>query len=262
MDRNNLPIGIFDSGLGGLSVLKSIRSLLPQEDIIYFGDTKRAPYGFHSPLTIRNFTRDILHFVKEQNVKVSVAACNTITVNLGDLPQEFDFEIIEMQKGLTTAAQVTKNNKVGVIGTVATINSSKHATEAQELYPGLKIFPVPCPEFAGMVEAGELTGAKLEQHAREYLTPLKETGVDTVIMACTHYPFLEPVIGKVLENIRLVDPSEETALALREYLEKTGLLKNSGTGSAKFYFSANLDKAKFMLSQIGMAESEVACISL
>jgi glutamate racemase len=248
--NSNSPIGVFDSGFGGLTVLKSIRSLLPSEDIIYLGDTKRAPYGSRSPEQIREFTRDILTFMKRKNVKLAVAACNSITVHLGDLPNEFDFEVIGMSRGLKTAVSLTKANKVGVLATIATVGSNKHKNEAQEMNLAIEIFPKACPEFAQLVEAEQLNGEVVEGYAAEYLTPLKDAGVDTMILACTHYPFLSPVIKKFMPAAHLVDPGVETAELVKESLLKKGLLKSGGQGYDKMYFTADLERVRRMVGHI------------
>lgn len=259
----NLPIGVFDSGVGGLTVFRQLRKLLPAEDIIYFGDTKRTPYGPRTKTEIQNFTREILTFLADNQVKIAVAACNTITVNLDTIPQEYPFEIIGMSKGAHSALAMTKNQRIGVIATAATICSGKHAAEIAEFDPKVQVFPKACHQFASLAEAEQFSGEKIEQAAVEYLTPLKEAEVDVVILACTHYPFLTPVISKVLSQAKLLDPAEETALQVKAALEKAGQLKTAGQGYSRLCFSADVDRAKRIASHItNIKECQFECSDL
>lgn len=262
--NGNLPIGVFDSGVGGLTVFTQLRKLLPAENIIYFGDTKRTPYGPRSKEEIQQFTREILNFMAHNKVKLAVAACNTITVNLDNLPQEYPFPIIGMSKGARTALTVTKNNRIGVIATDATIKSGKHVAEIRALSDTVQIYPKACHKFASLAEAEQFSGKVIEEAAKEYLMPLKEAGVDTVILACTHYPFLIPVIGKVLgPNVRLFDPAEETAREAKQALAQKGQLEEKGQGYSRLCFSADLDRAKRIAAHlIQVDQCQFECVDL
>jgi len=262
MNRNS-PIGVFDSGVGGLTVFRQIRNLLPAEDIIYFGDTKRTPYGPRSVEQIKEFTREILSFMKQQKIKLAVAACNTITVNLDDIPKEFDFQIVGMSKGVETAVMSTKTNKIGVIATVATINSNKHFEEITASNSTLEVFPKACPAFAQLVENEQFHGEAVDRYAVEYLSSLKAANVDTVILACTHYPFILLAISKVLPGIQLIDPAEETARQVKTVLSQADLLKDKGQGYNKLYFSADLPRVKRIIANMyDLNKCEYYCIDL
>lgn len=261
--HSNLPIGVFDSGVGGLTVFRQLRKLMPAENIIYFGDTKRTPYGPRTKNEIQKFTREMLNFMAYNKVKLVVAACNTITVNLDNLPNEYPFKIIGMSKGAQTALGLTKNNRIGVIATEATIRSGKHVAEIAALSSDVKIFPKACHQFASLAEAGQFSGEVIEQAAVEYLTPLKEANIDTVILACTHYPFLTAVISKVLGPVTLLDPAAETALEVKTVLEKAQQLNKVGKGYSHLYFSADVDRAKRIASQIiNINECQFECTDL
>jgi len=246
-----LPIGVFDSGMGGLTVFIQLRKLLPAEDILYFGDTKRTPYGIRTSKEIQNFTREILDFMIRNHVKLAVAACNTITVNLNNLPQEYPFPIIGMSTGSHTALKLTKNNRIGIIGTDATIRSGKHAEEIRALSNAVKVYPKACHKFASLVEQEKFSGKDINDAAREYLLPLKKTGVDTVILACTHYPLIISVIRNVLgPNVNILDPAEETACNVKKVLGQKGLLANGQNGSNRLCFSADIDRAKRIAARL------------
>lgn len=249
MDCNS-PIGVFDSGVGGLTVFSQLRKLLPEENIVYFGDTKRNPYGPRPETEIQSFVCEILAFMADNKVKLAVAACNTITVLLDKIPNRHPFEIIGVSKGARTALKLTKNNCIGVIATEATIRSGKHVADITALRSDAKVFPKACPQFAPLAEAEQFDGNLLNQAAADYLTPLKEANVDVVILGCTHYPLLTPVISKIMGSVQLFDPAEETALQVKEYLEKTGQLKREGKGYSRLYFSADVDRAKRIAKQL------------
>ncbi|MEN6564857.1 MAG: glutamate racemase [Veillonellales bacterium] len=257
------PIGVFDSGIGGLTVFRQLRTLLPQENIVYFGDTKRTPYGPRMKNEIQKFTREILNFMADNKVKLAVAACNTITVNLDNMPNEYPFKIIGMSNGARTALLLTRNKRIGIIATEATIRSGKHAAELAALSPDVKIFSQACHPFASLAEAEQFSGKVIEQAAVKYLTPLKEANIDTVILACTHYPFLASAIRKVLGSVTLLDPAEETALEVKAALEKMQQLKKTGKGYSHLYFSADVDRAKRIARRIAnVDECRFECTDL
>ncbi|MGI6092133.1 MAG: glutamate racemase [Veillonellaceae bacterium] len=259
----NLPIGVFDSGVGGLTVFKQLRSALPNEDIIYFGDTKRNPYGSRTDGEIIAFIHEILDFMAVNKVKVAVAACNTITVLLDKLHKQYPFQIIGMSKVAHSAMAASTNKRIGVIATEATIRSGRHLAEFMALSEEVEIFPKACPEFAPLVENENFDGAEVERAAQEYLTPLVKADVDTVVLACTHYPLLTPVIGEVMGKVKIFDPAEETAQNTKAYLEKENLLKSTGPGYNKLYFSADIERAKRIADRIiDINKCEFACIDV
>ena len=247
----NLPIGVFDSGIGGLTVFRQLRKLMPNENMIYFGDTKRNPYGSRPEAEIQQFIREILTFMTDNKVKLAVAACNTMTVLLDRLSQEeYPFRIIGMSKGARKALTLTRNRSIGVIATEATIRSGKHAAEITALDSKVKVLPKACPEFAPLVEAEQFEGEVIERAARKYLISLTKENVDVVILGCTHYPLLAPVIRKIMGPVQIFDPAEETALQVKDYLDKTGWLKPAGKGYSRLCFSSDVDLSRRISKRI------------
>lgn len=247
---SNLPIGVFDSGVGGLTVFRQLRNMLPTENIIYFGDSKRNPYGPRSEAEILQYVDEILSFMQDNHVKVAVSACNTITVLLEKLEHTYPFEIVGMGRGVLSALGMTKNNRIGVLATETTIRSGKHVSEVVTRNPEVKVFPIACPKFASLVENEHLDDEAIETAAKDYISPLKDAKVDAVILACTHYPMLTPVISKIIGQAYLVDPAEETAITVKNLLEKAGLLRTNGQGYSRLCFSANVDKVRRIANKI------------
>ena len=189
MDRN-APIGVFDSGIGGLTVAREIMRQMPQERIVYFGDTARVPYGSKSQETVLRYSRQIIRFLKTQGVKAIVIACNTASAcALETVKQELDIPIIGViYAGARTAAEATHNGKIGVIGTEATIRSGIYTREMQKLRPDIEVIGKPCPLFVPLVEEGLFHDSVTDEIASRYLSSLKEKYIDTLVMGCTHYP--------------------------------------------------------------------------
>lgn len=247
---SNLPIGVFDSGVGGLTVFRQLRKALPNEDIIYFGDTKRTPYGSRSNEEIVEFINEILSFMENSQVKLAIAACNTITVLLDQVKKKFPFKIIGMSKGVRTALSLTRNNSIGIIATEATIRSGKHLEEFRSFGHKARVFQQACPRFAPFVENEQFDGLIVEKEASEYLTPIIEADVDVLVLACTHYPLIAPVISKVVGSVHLLDPAQETALEAKSYLENSEQLSEKGLGQSRLYFSADVERARRIASRI------------
>lgn len=227
---DNAPIGIFDSGLGGLTVARAVIDKLPDESIIYLGDTANTPYGPKNIATVREMTLAGLDELASRGVKALVIACNTATAAaLSDARERYWIDagipIIEVITPAARAAvNATRNRVIGVIGTEATVRSEAYKN-ALAAVPELTLHAVACPRFVEFVEAGITTGEELEEVAREYLTPLKERGVDTLILGCTHYPLLTGVIARVMgEGVTLVTSSEATANVTYNELVDRGLL--------------------------------------
>lgn len=249
IDRN-APIGVFDSGVGGLTVAREIMRNLPSEKIVYFGDTARVPYGNKSRETVLRFSRQIIRFLKSQGVKAIVVACNTASAfALDEIQQEEDIPILGViEPGARVAAEKTGNKIVGVIGTVGTVGSGIHEAYLKKFDPSITVIGKACPLFVPLVEEGWLRDPVTVEVAGRYLQELKEQKIDTLILGCTHYPLLRPVIEDVMgAGVRLVDPAYETARELLRLLDEKKLL-SSGTEKEefpyRFYVSDLADKFK------------------
>lgn len=224
------PICMFDSGIGGLTVLRAIGDRLPDERIIYFGDTARLPYGTKSRDTITRFSLEIAGFLMGKNPKMIVVACNTASAySLGDLKRAVDIPVVGViEPGARAAVRATRNRKVGVIGTRATIQSGAYLDAVQADDPGVKVFSKDCPLFVPLIEEGWMDQQVTFDIAGEYLKHLVECGVDTLVLGCTHYPLLKKVIGRVMgREVILVDSAEETALEVEHALADLGQLSKS-----------------------------------
>ena len=235
------PIGIFDSGIGGLTVVKRFLSTLPNEDIIYFGDTARVPYGSKSNSTVIEYSLQNAKFLLDKNVKAIVVACNTASsVAIQELRNSFDVPIIGMiGPGSKTAIRETTNKKVGVIGTRATIGNHAYAKRIKSLEPSIKVFEKECPLFVPLAEEGWIKKNATYEIAEEYLKELREKEIDTLVLGCTHYPILAEVIQKVIRrNVKLIDSGIASAEVVKEVLMKRNLLsENKSKGQSEFYVS-------------------------
>jgi glutamate racemase len=232
-------IGIFDSGVGGLTVLKEIFKALPQEDTIYLGDTARVPYGTKSPETVTRYAHEITSFLVKRDIKLLVAACNTASaVSLDSLKNRFDLPIVGViEPGARRAAGVTKSRKVGVIGTEGTIKSSAYAKAIKRINPEIEVITQACPLFVPLAEEGWIDNEVTRLTAQTYLHGLKEEGVDTLVLGCTHYPILKGIIAEVMgEGVTLVDSAEETACTVAEILSVGNLLRPSSEKGNHHYF--------------------------
>lgn len=243
------PIGVFDSGIGGLTVVREIMRQIPNEKIVYFGDTARVPYGSKSKETVTRFCRQIVRFLQTHEVKTIVVACNTASAYaLDELEKETDIPMIGVVKpGARVAAQTTRNGRIGVIATEATIGSKIYGKYIQELNPDVKIWGKACPLFVPLVEEGLLQDPVTDEIARRYLAELIDLDIDTLILGCTHYPLIRSTVGRIMgENVTLVNPAYETARELKELLTAKDLLqeKRPGLGSNQyqFYVSDTTDK--------------------
>ncbi|PPF47030.1 glutamate racemase [Pseudoclavibacter sp. AY1F1] len=224
------PIGIFDSGVGGLTVAREIRAQLPGESLLYVGDTEHTPYGPKPIADVRRLSLAILDELVEQDVKMLVIACNTASAAvLRDARERYDVPVVEViAPAVRAAVSATHNNRIGVLGTEATV-SSRAYDDAFAAAPHLEIFSQACPMFVEYVERGDTTSPELVRYAEEYLAPIKAAGVDTVVLGCTHYPFLKGVLGYVLgPGVRLVSSDVETAQDVYRVLASNGLLNSSG----------------------------------
>lgn len=211
------PIGVFDSGVGGLSVVRQMMAQLPDESIVYFGDTARVPYGSRTPDEIIAFGDQILAFLQLFDVKLVVAACNTSSsVSLPVLRGKYHIPILGVvEPGVRAALQATGNRRIGVLATAATVDSGAFPRCFKAHDPGVDVYAQACPRFVPLVEAGKIDGPEVRSASREYLQPLLEAGADTIVLGCTHYPFLAPVIRELAgEAVQVVDPAEETVKEL------------------------------------------------
>lgn len=240
MDRTN-PIGFFDSGIGGLTVVKAVSQLLPNENIVYFGDTARVPYGSKSNDTVVEYSIQAANFLLRKNIKLMVVACNTASsVALKELKRFLTIPVIGMiEPGSKLALRESGNGKIGVIGTNATINNKAYSQELKKLNPKLKVFEKACPLFVPIAEEGWIDHKATELIAREYLTELKSKKIDSLVLGCTHYPILADVIQKVMgKSVKLVDSGTPAAHLVEEYLNGRGLRNISNQiGKREFYVS-------------------------
>jgi glutamate racemase len=223
---NRKPIGIFDSGIGGLTVARAIYDRLPHESTIYFGDTARVPYGPKSPETVRRYSLEILQWLLGQGVKAVVIACNTSTAHaLEALRGAAPVPVIGViQPGARAAVAATDGGPIGVIGTAGTIHSNAYARAIHAISPDVRVEQQACPLFVPLVEEGWFSHPAAELIAEEYLRPLREAGVGSLVLGCTHYPLLKPLLRRVMgSNIALIDSGEQTALTLEETLAQAGL---------------------------------------
>ena len=221
------PIGVFDSGFGGLSVARALMDLLPSEQVVYVGDTARYPYGPRPPEQVRGFAREIVrHLVEAERVKMVVVACNTAaSVALEELQSTTSVPVVGViEPGLRAAARATRNGKVGVIGTTGTVSSGAYPRAARSLRVGAEVTCAACPGFVEFVERGETASDQVHVLAERLLSPLRVHGVDTLLLGCTHYPFLARTIADVMgRDVVLVSSADETAFDVRLILESTGL---------------------------------------
>lgn len=259
-NRKEAPIGVFDSGVGGLTVAREIIRQIPQERIVYFGDTARVPYGSKSTETLIRYTRQICRFLKTREVKAIVVACNTASaVALEVVKDELDIPIIGVVRpGAKAAAEATKNKKIGIIGTEATVNSGIYAKLIRELLPEAEVIGKACPLFVPLVEEGWTKDPVTEAVATRYLESLQQSQIDTLVLGCTHYPLLRHLVGKIMgESVTLVNPAYETALELRTLLEREKIAndgKNQNFDHPYEFFVSDLaDKFK------GFAQSILPC---
>ncbi len=243
MDR---PIGIFDSGVGGLTVAREIYNILPSENVIYFGDVGRYPYGGRSKDIIIKFTSQDIAFLIEQNVKFIICACNSASsVALDEISRNYKIGMIGViRPGAEAAAARTHNGRIGVIGTHATVNSNAYARTIHEINHDLKVFSLACPLFVPLAEEGYIDKEATYLIARDYLKTMQDVEIDTLILGCTHYPLLKHVIADVMgDAVTLIDSGEETAREVYRHLTQTGLLNSRASlapppeGERKFFVS-------------------------
>lgn len=256
-DKRNAAIGVFDSGVGGLTVAREIMRQIPNERLVYFGDTARVPYGSKSKETVTKFSKQIVRFLQTQNVKAIVVACNTASAYaLDEIEKELDIPIVGVVKpGARVAASTTQNGKVGVIATRGTIQSGIYTQYIQGISDKIQVIGKACPLFVPLVEEGLLEDPVTDEIAMRYLSELKDIDIDTLILGCTHYPLIRSTVAKVMGNqVTLVNPAYETAKELKEVLEKQNLLndneKRLGTNQYQFFVSDGAEEFKTFANSI------------
>lgn len=248
MGEDKRAVGVFDSGIGGFTIVKRIKEQLPNERIIYFGDTKRLPYGTKDKECIIKSSRQIVNFLISKDVKAIVIACNSISaVSLDVLTKEFDIPLIDViDPGTYDATSSTKNNKVGVIATEATIKSGVYEKKIKNINPNIEVYSKACTLFVPLVEEGWINNQVSDLISRIYLQEILNKGIDTLILGCTHYPLLYECIRNVVgENITIVDPANATSRKAKEQLAKRGLLNISKGKEIADEFYVSGDTTKF-----------------
>jgi glutamate racemase len=249
----NSPIGIFDSGVGGISVLRSIREQLPEESIIYFGDQGHVPYGSRSMEQIQNFSEAITRFLLKQDAKIIVVACNTASAAaLKYLRQKFpDVQFVGMEPAVKPAAERTKTGKVGVLATPATFQGALYASVVERFGKGVKLFQNTCPGLVQEIEQGRLNGAETRRILESALLPMLEKDIDTVVLGCTHYPFVIPLIQQIVgdaKGVRVIDPAPAIAKQTGRLLDAKQMRNQSGKkADIRVYTSGDPDALKSLL---------------
>ncbi|MDR1292619.1 MAG: glutamate racemase [Clostridiales Family XIII bacterium] len=239
---DNRPIGFFDSGLGGLTCIPSLMNALPNERIVYFGDTARTPYGSKAVGTIRNFAFEITDFLAAEDVKMIVIACNTVSATcLAELRARHpDLPLIGIisPAAHAVAASCTEKNRIGVIGTKVTIQSGAYRAKILKLAPGLNIFEAPCPIFVPLIEEGIIENEIMDLSIRRYLDDFTEAnGIDTLVLGCTHYPLIKENISRLYPGLSIVDPSTEVIKSIEGSLAGYGLFADGAEAGHVFYAS-------------------------
>ncbi len=245
ISNNNSPIGVFDSGVGGLTVLSALAALLPHEKFIYVGDTARVPYGTKSAESVQRFSLEIAGFFQQKNVKMVVVACNTASaVALGKLRQFLSVPVLGViEPGAHAAVQSTHSQRIGIIGTQATVRSQAYERAIHRLSPGAKVFSRVCSLFVPLAEEGWLDHKVTHDVADIYLSPLLKNKIDTLVLGCTHYPLLKQTVQTAAGRVNLIDSAEETAKAVQARLKLENHLSRAQKGKSSFYSSD--DPAKF-----------------
>ncbi len=261
MGANTSPIGIFDSGVGGISVLRAMRTQMPDESVIYFGDQGHIPYGPRSMEQIRNFSETITKFLLAQNSKIIVVACNTASAAaLKYLREKFpQVQFVGMEPAVKPAAEHTQTGKVGVLATPATFQGALYASVVERFANGVELFQNTCTGLVQQIEQGKLNSAETHRILNDALLPMLEKNIDTVVLGCTHYPFVIPLIQEIVgEKVRVIDPAPAVAKRTKRLLEASGMQSQaSDRGSVKFYTSGDPEALKSLLPVLLEESGEV-----
>lgn len=253
-------IGVFDSGIGGLTVVRALARKLPFENITYFGDTARVPYGSKSAEVVREYAFEDARFLMQQGVKLIVVACNTVSaIAIDDLRAHFDVPIIGMiQPGASSAHKQTRSGRVGVIGTLATIGSASYTRALLKLNPNVSVVSQACPLFVPLAEEGWGDHPVSRMVAEEYLAPLRKEAIDVLILGCTHYPILRPVIQHAVgDEVRLIDSGEAAAMDVEELLSEQQLLNNAQETPNYTFFVSDVPQRFKNLGEIFLQKSDL-----
>lgn len=265
MTISDHPIGVFDSGIGGLSVLRSIRELMPDEDLIYFGDQAHVPYGPRSMAQIQKYSERITRFLLKHNSKIIVVACNTASAAaLKYLRVTFpEISFVGMEPAVKPAAEKTQTGRVGVLATPATFQGALYASVVERFGAGVELFQHTCPGLVNQIEAGELDSPKTRAILEDALLPMLEKNIDTVVLGCTHYPFVIPLIRQIAgENVRVIDPAPSVARQVKRLLEAEGMMNQAGQGAGIRYFTSGVSAAmKSLLPLLLDTDGEVESVS-
>jgi glutamate racemase len=241
-----MPIGVFDSGVGGLTVVKEIISLLPEESIIYLGDTARVPYGIRSSETVMRYSHECAQFLISRDIKLLVVACNTSSsISLGFLKEQLPVPVVGViEPGARAVARTTRIKKVAVIGTEATINSGSYNSAIKSIDDSIEVVAIACPLFVPLVEEGWLEGEVVRLTAERYLSAIRSDGADALVLGCTHYPLIKRIIGGVT-GIQLIDSAIETSREVRDILTRHAILRKGGKTPVREFFVTDSPE-KFM----------------
>jgi glutamate racemase len=254
MSNQNQPIGVFDSGVGGLSVLRAMRQLMPEESVIYFGDQGHVPYGPRSMEQVRDFSEAITYFLLDQNAKLIVVACNTASAAaLHYLREKFpDVSFVGMEPAVKPAAEHTRSGIVGVLATPATFQGALYASVLERFANGVQVLQHTCPGLVAQIEKGDLDGHETRAILEDALRPMLERGIDTVVLGCTHYPFVIPLIEQVVgENVRVIDPAPAVAKQTKRLLEAGEMKQPAGEcAEVQLYTSGDVDSFLSLLPKL------------
>lgn len=251
------PIGVLDSGVGGLTVLTHLKQLMPQENFIFVGDTARTPYGNRPEAELREFVDQIITWLEQQGVKMIVVACNTLT-NLGvnTLKKDHKCLIIGMSRAEQLLLAASRNKKIGVMATPFTISTEANKKAIMAVDKSAEVYPMPCPKFVPLIEGEQFGTKELDEAVREYAAPLRIAGVDTLLLACTHFPFLQREIAAEMGYaVRIMDPAEDTAMVAKKVLEVLDLLKEEGQGSLTICCTKDKERVQRLANRIMPGET-------
>ncbi|MCQ3936513.1 MAG: glutamate racemase [Chloroflexi bacterium] len=258
------PIGVFDSGVGGLSVLREIRASMPGEDIIYFGDQGHVPYGPRPMKQIQDFSEGITRFLLGEGAKIIVVACNTASAAaLKHLRETFpDVQFVGMEPAVKPAAEKTQTGRVGVLATPATFQGALYASVVERFANGVELFQNTCNGLVQEIERGNLNGEATRRILEDALRPMLEKDIDTVVLGCTHYPFVIPLIERIVgEKVRVIDPAPAVARQVKRLLEAGGMLNQNGSGSVRFVTSGEAESVQSVLRVLLGIESAVEAVT-
>ena len=265
MTSQNHPIGVFDSGVGGLSVLRAMRAQMPEEDVIYFGDQGHVPYGPRPMEQIQHFSEGITRFLLAQNAKLIVVACNTASAAaLKPLRARFpEVLFVGMEPAVKPAAEITKTGKVGVLATPATFQGELYASVVERFGAGVQFFQHTCPGLVGQIEKGELESNTTRAILEDALLPMLEKNIDTVVLGCTHYPFVIPLIERIVgANVRVIDPAPSVARQVKRLLEASGKMNQTSKSlRVRFYTSADPVSMRSLLPLLLGTDGDVEAVT-